>query len=80
MSTYRVKVSKSGVLYLPSDVRKLLGVANGGELLIIVKEDHVELRPIKSVFVLGAECRKIAEITVEEFEKESEQMQRELYG
>ena len=80
MTEYRVKVGKSGVLYLPSEVRRKLGVLKGGELLLVVKEECVELRPVKSIFKLGLESEKIAEVTVEEFERESEEMQEELYG
>mgnify|MGYP000430346231 CR=1 FL=1 len=80
MSVYRAKIGKSGVIYLPSDVRKFLGVEKGGEVLIVIREGRIELRPVKSTFVLGAESPKVAKTSIEEFEKESEEMQRELYG
>ncbi|MHA1709846.1 MAG: AbrB/MazE/SpoVT family DNA-binding domain-containing protein [Candidatus Baldrarchaeia archaeon] len=80
MNVYRAKVGKGGVMYLPSEVRKILGVEKGGEVLLVVSEGRVELRPVKSIFVLGAESPKISKITIEEFERESEEMQREFYG
>jgi len=55
-------------------------VEEGGELLLVVKGDCVELRPVKSVFMLGVESRKVSETSVEEFEAESEELQRRLYG
>jgi len=75
-----VRVGKKGVIYLPAGVREKLGVKDGGELVLIVKEDTVTLKPLKTIFKLGAESRKICEITVEEFEKESVNMQVKLYG
>ena len=77
---YRVRIGKKGVVYLPADVRKKLGIIEGGELVLIVKKDAIILKPLKTIFKLGAESRKICEITVEEFEKESVDMQVELYG
>ena len=73
-------MGKNGVIYLPADVKKKLGVKDGGELVLIVKEDTVTLKPLKTIFKLGAKSRKICEITVEEFEKESVNMQVKLYG
>ncbi len=80
MVSYRVRLGRNGVLYLPSDIRRKLRIEEGGELLLVVREDHVELKPVKSVFTLGVEAEKIAETSVEEFEAESEEAQRSLYG
>ncbi len=76
----KARIGRRGVLYLPSDVRRALGVDEGSEVLIIVKNGEAVIRPLKSIFVMGAESKKISEISVEEFERESEAMQEELYG
>ena len=80
MLCVKVRVGPKGVIYLPSDVRRALGIVEGGELLVIVRDGEAVLRPLKSVFVMGIESRKISEVSVEEFERESEAMQVELYG
>lgn len=80
MSTlYRVKVSKGGVIYLPIEIRRALGISPNDELLLLLEGDKIVLKPLKSIFTLGAERKKIVTITVEEFERESEEMQSELY-
>jgi len=77
---YRIKVSKKGVIYLPVGVRRILNVINGGEVLLTIKsKDEITIKRIKSPFTLGAEKEKITKITIEEFERESEEMQDKLY-
>jgi len=72
-------MGKRGVLYLPAEVRKRLGIDENSDLILTVEDECIVIKPLKSVFTLGASSRKIAEISVEEFEKESEELQRELY-
>jgi len=76
---YKVKVSEGGTIYLPAKIRKALGINPKDEVLLSLEGDKVILRPLKSVFALGAKRKKIVNITVEEFERESEKMQSELY-
>ena len=77
---YRVKIGKKGVLYLPVSIRRKLGVGEGGELLLVVEGDKVVLKPVKTIFRYAIETRSSVEVSVEEFERESEKMQEELYG
>ena len=74
------RVGRNGLVYLPVKVRRQLGIEEGGKLIVVVEDDKLILLPEKSVFKLGAESRKISEISVEEFERESEAMQVERYG
>jgi len=76
---FKVKMGKRGILYLPAEVRKRLGIDENSDLILTIEDECIVIKPLKSVFVLGASSRKIAEISVEEFEKESEELQRELY-
>ncbi|HDD64441.1 MAG: AbrB family transcriptional regulator [Thermoprotei archaeon] len=76
---HKIRVGEKGVIYLPISIRRKLGIERGGELIVSVKEDYVVLKPIKTVFKIGAESEKITEITVEEFERESEEYQRMMY-
>ena len=48
-------------------------------MILTIEDECIVIKPLKSVFTLGASSGKIAEISVEEFEKESEELQRELY-
>ncbi len=75
----KVKLGSRGVVYLPSEVRRALGVKEGDELLVIVREGEAVMVPVKSVFRMGVESKKIGEVTVEDFERESERVQAELY-
>jgi len=72
-------MGRRGILYLPAEVRKRLGIDENSDLILTIEDECIVIKPLKSVFVLGASSRKIAEISVEEFEKESEELQRELY-
>jgi len=76
---FKVKMGRRGILYLPAEVRKRLGIDENSDLILTIEDECIVIKPLKSVFVLGASSRKIAEISVEEFEKESEELQRELY-
>ncbi len=80
MLLVKTKIGRKGVLYLPIDVRRALGVEEGSEILIIVRNGEAIIRPLKSIFIMGAEARRISEISIEEFECESEALQEELYG
>ncbi len=77
---YRVKVRKDGSIYLPASVREKLGVREGDELSLIVVDKYVILKPVKTVFRLGVESRKVSRISIEDSEKQSEEMQEKLYG
>jgi len=76
----KLRVGRNGLVYLPVKVRRQLGIEEGGKLILVVEDDKLILLPEKSIFKLGAESRKISEISVEEFERESEAMQVERYG
>ncbi len=80
MGRVKLRVGRNGLVYLPVKVRRQLGIEEGGKLIVVVEDDKLILLPEKSVFKLGAESRKISEISVEEFERESEAMQVERYG
>lgn len=78
--TYKVRVGEKGLLYLPVSIRRKLNIEKGGELLLIVEDDRIVLRPIKTIFCYALETKGKIVVSVEEFESESEKMQRELYG
>ncbi len=59
-------MGKRGVLYLPAEVRKRLGIDENSDLILTIEDKCIVIKPLKSVFVLGASSRKIAEISVEE--------------
>ncbi len=71
---------KKGLIYLPVDVRERLGIKDNEELLLEIEDERIILRPLKTIFRLGIESRKVSKASVEEFERESEEMQRKLYG
>ena len=76
--TYEVKLGKRNALYLPKQVVKALGIKEGDLLKLEVKEGKIIVKPIPDPFTLALKTPKFAKTTVEEFEKESEEIQREL--
>ena len=56
-----------------------MAIKDGDTLLLEIINDQVILRPMKTIFQLGIEVRQISEISVEELEKGSEEMQKILY-
>ncbi len=45
---YEVSVDRQGRMVIPAPVRKLLGLAGGGKLLLRVRNGRVELTPVEA--------------------------------
>ncbi len=75
-----VKVGKKGAIYLPTSIMRELGVREGDRAILRVKEGRVILEFIQDPLSLALSIKPWAETTVEEFERESEEEQCELYG
>jgi AbrB family looped-hinge helix DNA binding protein len=60
--TYQVKITASGRLSLPADLRKRLGLGGGGELLVEETKDGVILRTVAQAVANAQElARKYTE-------------------
>ncbi len=75
---FKVRVKEKSAIYLPKAVTEKLGIREGTILRLTVKGNKTVLKPIPSPFELALRYPKFARTTIEEFEKESEEMQAEI--
>ena len=47
ISSERVKVARNGRLVLPAPYRRALGLTEGGDLVLTLRDGHLELEPPK---------------------------------
>lgn len=74
------KVGKKGAIYLPKQIIKSLGIGEGDRVLMRIEGNKLVLEFIPDPLSLALKVRRWAKTTVEEFERESESEQDELYG
>ena len=79
-SEAKVRLSKKNTLYIPKDIARALGIREGSILRIRVEGSRMIIEPIPDPFDLALKGTKFAKTTFEEFERESEEMQNELFG
>lgn len=75
----KTRVSKKNTLYIPKSIAETLGIREGSLLKMDVKEGKLVIEVIKDPFWLALRGPKFGSITFEEFEKESEKMQEEMF-
>jgi len=78
-SEIKVRISKKFTLYLPKAVVEAVGLKEGDFIKIKVEGSKIILEPVPDPFDLALKGPKFAKITFEEFERESEAMQSELF-
>jgi len=74
------KVGKKGAIYISKRILKQLGISEGDKVLMRVEGDKLVLEFIPDPLSLAARIEKWAKTTVEEFERESEREQDELFS
>lgn len=81
MSEDILKVGKKGEIYVTKKLRKKIGIVNGGFVKVLVKDNKLIIEPIPRIEDLIKE-KRIIELTSQEAEKISEEMQKEenIYG
>lgn len=72
------KVGKRLTLYPPKELMKRLGLQDGYAIVFRVEGDRLVVEKVKDPWTLALQARKWAETTVEEFERESEELQEEF--
>ncbi|MHA1664465.1 MAG: AbrB/MazE/SpoVT family DNA-binding domain-containing protein [Candidatus Njordarchaeales archaeon] len=75
-----LKVGKKGAIYLPKKVMEMLGINEGDKVKVKIQGNKLTLEFIPDPLALALKLKKWAKTTVEEFEKESEELQRGLYN
>jgi len=76
----KVRISKKFTLYIPKAIAEAAGIKEGDYVKIKVEDSKIILEPIPDPFELALKGPKFAKTTFEEFEKESEEMQNELFS
>ncbi|MEM3827860.1 MAG: AbrB/MazE/SpoVT family DNA-binding domain-containing protein [Conexivisphaerales archaeon] len=74
------KVGKKGAIYIPKRICEQLGISEEDKVLMRVEGDRLVLEFIPDPLSLAVKIRKWTKTTVEEFERESEKEQNELFS
>lgn len=75
-----LRVAKKGATYIPKHIIRKLNINEGDKVIMKVEGNKLILEFIPDPLLLAVKTRKWAKTTVEEFEKESESEQNELYS
>ena len=79
VSEVKVRVSKKNTLYIPKVIAEVVGLKEGSVVKLRVVNGKIVIEPIHDPFDLALEAPKFARTTFEEFERESEEIQDELF-
>ncbi len=75
----KVKMGKRSMLYIPKAICEAIGLKEGIIVKLKVDNGRLIIEPIPDPFDLALDFKKFAKTTFEEFEKESEEFQNELF-
>lgn len=73
------KIGKKGALYIPKKMLEALRLGEGVKVKLSIECGKLVVKPVYNPLDLALTGSKFAETTVEEFERESEEMQVELF-
>ncbi|RLF04386.1 MAG: AbrB/MazE/SpoVT family DNA-binding domain-containing protein [Thermoprotei archaeon] len=76
----KARVSKKLTLYIPKAIAEAVGIREGSFVKMRVEGSRIVIEPLPDPFDLALTGPKFAKTTFEEFERESEEMQREIFG
>jgi AbrB family looped-hinge helix DNA binding protein len=79
-SEAKVRVSKKNTLYIPKAMAEAIGIGEGGVVKLRVEGSRIIVEAALDPFNLALKGPKFARTTFEEFERESEGLQNELFG
>jgi len=79
VSEVKVRLSKKNTLYIPKQIALAVGLKGGDYVKLKVEGMKIIIQPIPDPFDLALHGPKYAKTTFEEFEKESEEMQGEIF-
>ncbi len=74
----KLKVGSKGEIYTTKEIRKILGIEGAREVIAVITKDGLLIKPRRSIEDLLKKRGVKIEITVEEFEKLSEEIQEEI--
>jgi len=79
VSEVKVKLSKKNTLYIPKFMTESLRIKGGDTVKLRLEESKIIIEPVQDPFDLAIKGPKFAETTFEEFERESEELQDEVF-
>ena len=79
VSEVKVRISKKFTLYIPKALAEAVGIKEGSIVKLRVEGSKIVLEPVPDPFDIALRGPKFAKTTFEEFERESEEMQNELF-
>ncbi len=79
MPEAKVRITKKFTLYIPKAIAEAVGLKEGSMVRLRVDRSRIILEPIPDPFDVALKGPKFAKTTFEEFEKESEEMQDEIF-
>ena len=74
---YRLKIGSKGEIYTTKEIRKQIGLKPSSEAIGIITKDGLLIKPKKSLKNLIKKRKPLIKITIEEFERLSEEVQQE---
>lgn len=75
-----VTIGKKFLMEIPKEIREKANLKEGQKIRIELKGNEIILKPIVDPFELATTAPKFAEMTFEEFEHASEEMQEDLFN
>ncbi len=78
-SEIKTRISKKSTLYIPKALAEAIGIKEGDLVRLRVEGSRIIIEPVLDPFDLALKGPKFAKTTFEEFEKESEEIQNELF-
>ncbi|ADN50464.1 AbrB/MazE/SpoVT family DNA-binding domain-containing protein [Vulcanisaeta distributa] len=80
MLEVRVRVSKKNTIYIPKAISEAVGISEGDYVVLRVDGNKIIIERVEDPFEYALKVKKFAEVTFEEFERESEEMQNEYWS
>lgn len=70
-------VGKKGELFPPKEIRDMIGLKSGGEVIYRIEESKLVVEPVPDILT-AIKLPKFAKTTVKEFEKERRELAEEV--
>ena len=70
-----VRVSKGNTICIPKAISEAVGISEGDYVILRVEGNRIVIERVEDPFEYALRVRKFAEVTFEEFERESEEVQ-----
>jgi AbrB family looped-hinge helix DNA binding protein len=76
----KVRVSKKNTIYIPKAISEAVGISEGDYVILRVDGNRIIIERVEDPFEYALKVKKFAEVTFEEIERESEEMQDEYWS